>query len=89
MADERIMRAIVDKCDFYYGDSLLSKETIIEKYFWFMLKFVILFREYFNQSRKHLIKNGENTKIDFGSKTSNDNKLKSKYKKFKIIIFKS
>ena len=31
-----------------------------EKYFWFMLKFVILFREYFNQSRKHLIKNGEN-----------------------------
>ena len=32
MADERIMRAIVDKCDFYYGDSLLSKETIIAKY---------------------------------------------------------
>ena len=32
MPDERIMRAIVDKCDFYYGDSLLSKETIIEKY---------------------------------------------------------
>ena len=31
-----------------------------EKYFWFMLKFVILFREYFNQSRKHLMKNGEN-----------------------------
>ena len=32
MADDRIMRAIVDKCEIYYGDSLLSNETIIEKY---------------------------------------------------------
>ena len=28
-------------------------------YFWFILKFVILFREFLNQSKKNLIKNGE------------------------------
>ena len=31
-----------------------------EKYFWFMLKFVILFRECLNQSKKNIIKSGEN-----------------------------
>ena len=31
-----------------------------EKYFWFMLKFVILFRECLNQSKKNLIKKDEN-----------------------------
>ena len=36
-----------------------------------------------------IIKNGENTKFDLDSKTSNDNKLKSKYKKFKISQEKS
>ena len=29
-------------------------------YFWFILKFVILFREFLNQSKKNLIKNGDN-----------------------------
>ena len=36
-----------------------------------------------------IIKNVENTKFDLDSKTSNDNKLKSKYKKFKISQEKS
>ena len=29
-------------------------------YFWFILKFVILFREFLNQSKKNFIKNGDN-----------------------------
>ena len=31
-----------------------------EKYFWFMLKFIILFRECLNLSKKNIIKSGEN-----------------------------
>ena len=29
-------------------------------YFWFILKFVILFREFLNQSKRNFIKNGDN-----------------------------
>ncbi len=32
MADDRIVRAIIEKCDFLYDKALLSKEKIIEKY---------------------------------------------------------
>ena len=32
MTDNKIARAIVEKCDIFYDDSLLSKEDIIEKY---------------------------------------------------------
>ena len=35
MADERIVHAIVEKCDFLYDDAILSKETIIKKYLTF------------------------------------------------------
>lgn len=38
MADDRIIKAIVDKCDFLYDDLLLSKETIIRKYLSFFAK---------------------------------------------------
>ncbi len=38
MADDRIVRSIVDKCEFLYDDSLLSKETIIEKYLTFFAR---------------------------------------------------
>ena len=38
MADDRIMRSIVEKCDFYYDDALLSEETIIEKYLAFFAR---------------------------------------------------
>lgn len=35
MADDRIIRSIVEKCDFLYDDALLSDEEIIEKYLLF------------------------------------------------------
>lgn len=38
MADDRIMRSIVEKCDFLYGDALLSEEKIIEKYLTFFAR---------------------------------------------------
>ena len=38
MADEKIIRAIVEKCDVLYDDLLLSKETIIRKYLSFFAK---------------------------------------------------
>lgn len=38
MADDRIVRSIVEKCDFYYDDALLSDEVIIEKYLSFFAK---------------------------------------------------
>ena len=38
MADERVIRSIVEKCDFLYDDALLTKETIIEKYLSFFAK---------------------------------------------------
>lgn len=38
MADERIIQAIVNKCDFLYEDALLSKEKIIEKYLTFFAR---------------------------------------------------
>lgn len=38
MADDRIIRAIVEKCDFLYDDALLTKETIIEKYLTFFAR---------------------------------------------------
>lgn len=38
MADDRIIRSIVEKCDFLYDDALLSREKIIEKYLMFFAK---------------------------------------------------
>ena len=38
MADDRIIRSIVEKCDFLYDDSLLSEEKIIEKYLTFFAR---------------------------------------------------
>ncbi len=38
MADEKIIRAIVEKCDVLYDDLLLSKETVIRKYLSFFAK---------------------------------------------------
>ena len=35
-------------------------KSVNDKYFWFMLKFVILFRESLNQSKKYFVKNNEN-----------------------------
>ena len=35
-------------------------KSVNDKYFWFMLKFVILFRESLNQSKKYFVKNYEN-----------------------------
>lgn len=38
MADDRIIQSIVEKCEFLYDDSLLSKEIIIEKYLTFFAR---------------------------------------------------
>ena len=38
MADDRIIRSIVEKCKFFYDDALLSDETIIEKYLSFFAR---------------------------------------------------
>ena len=38
MTDQRIMRSIVEQCDFFYDDALLSKEKIIEKYLIFFAR---------------------------------------------------
>lgn len=38
MENEKIIRAIIEKCDIFYGDSLLSDETIIEKYLTFFAR---------------------------------------------------
>ncbi len=38
MADDRIIRSIVEKCDFLYDDALLSEEKIIEKYLIFFAR---------------------------------------------------
>jgi hypothetical protein len=38
MADEKIISAIVEKCDFLYDDMLLSKETVIQKYLTFFAR---------------------------------------------------
>lgn len=38
MADDRIIRSIVEKCDFLYDDALLSEEKIIEKYLTFFAR---------------------------------------------------
>ena len=35
MTAEKLANAILKKCDIYYGDALISKETIIEKYLTF------------------------------------------------------
>ena len=35
MADDRIIRSIVEKCDYLYDDALLSREAIMEKYLTF------------------------------------------------------
>lgn len=32
MTAEKLANAILKKCDIYYGDALISKEAIIEKY---------------------------------------------------------
>ncbi len=45
MADERIMRSIIEKCDFLYDDALLSDEKIIEKY-------LIFFAEQFEPTER-------------------------------------
>ena len=34
---EKLANAILKKCDIYYGDALISKEAIIEKYLSFFL----------------------------------------------------
>ena len=36
--ENKIMQAILEKCDFYYDDALLSKETIIIEYLKFLAK---------------------------------------------------
>lgn len=36
MTAEKLADAILNKCDIYYGESLISKETIIEKYLSFL-----------------------------------------------------
>lgn len=38
MADDRIIRSIIEKCDFLYDDALLSKETVIKKYLSFFAR---------------------------------------------------
>ena len=38
MADDRIIRSIIEKCDFLYDDELLSDEEIIEKYLLFFAR---------------------------------------------------
>lgn len=38
MADDRIIRSIVEKCDFFYDNALLSEEKIIEKYLTFFAR---------------------------------------------------
>jgi len=38
MADDRIIRSIIEKCDFLYDDALLSDEKIIEKYLLFFAR---------------------------------------------------
>lgn len=38
MADDKIVRSIVEKCAFYYDDALLSEENIIKKYLTFFAK---------------------------------------------------
>ena len=38
MVDDRIIRSIVETCDFLYGDALLTKEEIIKKYLMFFAK---------------------------------------------------
>lgn len=38
MANERVIRSIVEKCDFLYDDALLSEEKIIEKYLTFFAR---------------------------------------------------
>ena len=38
MVDDRIIRSIVEKCEFLYDDALLSREKIIEKYLIFFAK---------------------------------------------------
>ena len=35
-------------------------KSVNKVYFWFILKFIILFREFLNQTRKNFVKNGEN-----------------------------
>ena len=35
-------------------------KSVNKVYFWFILKFIILFREFINQTRKNFVKNGEN-----------------------------
>ena len=36
MTAEKLANAILKKCDIYYGDALISKEAIIEKYLSFL-----------------------------------------------------
>lgn len=38
MENEKIIRSIIEKCDIFYDDSLLSEESIIEKYLTFFAK---------------------------------------------------
>lgn len=38
MTDERIIKSIVEKCDFLYDDAVLTKETVIEKYLTFFAR---------------------------------------------------
>ena len=38
MADDRIIRSIIEKCEFLYDDALLSDEKIIEKYLLFFAR---------------------------------------------------